>query len=541
MGTRIHLKALWKYKVFHYLVFAILLFALNYFAITYFYGTASMRTITQWGDFLFLSLISTSIVFWLYLYSKDLQRVIYSSKTNGRNLDRDKGQYKRSFWELLLYFKDADTNQINPNNLEINSWNNSEGIMLGKISTPKGLRLIKRDTGSQGNVALFALPGAGKTVGPITCSALRFGGSMGLEGSCLVIDIKGDILSVTKDKRALIKVFDPTNENGCHYNPFEGIENMNITERKMLVESMANAIVPDQGGSDSKYFTDGARDYFCGIALHLLHEDNKTTFPQIVDAILSGNAINWVMTAIKGDCVESKEFLANKYGSNEKNLSGCYSCLAGFIRPFSSGALHTLLDGKGDCITPSSLEEGDVYIEIPQDKIQLFAPITTIIIQNFMTAFMQRKDYGATGQKPRPIVILLDEFPVYSFDYNSISTALATLRSKGITCFLCMQSIAQLKQRYGDKGTQAILDCCGIISVMSAQDPESRLFFQKMAGTKKVLKISNTLDNNKHTSKTVSEDREYIFQPEDFGNLGEHIVVFDNGKYIIADKIHYWD
>ena len=84
-----------------------------------------------------------------------------------------------------------------------------------------------------------------------------------------------------------------------------------------------------------------------------------------------------------------------------------------------------------------------------------------------------------------------------------------------------------------------IMDNCAYISVMSAQDPKSREYFQKLVGTRKVLKVgkSDTFHTNGNSSSmNVQPDREPVYQPEDFGNLNDHVVIVANGRYIEADK-----
>ena len=73
---------------------------------------------------------------------------------------------------------------------------------------------------------------------------------------------------------------------------------------------------------------------------------------------------------------------------------------------------------------------------------------------------------------------------------------------------------------------------------MSAQDPKSRRFFQELIGTKKILKINQTQNETGTSSKSIQEAREYIFQPEDFGNLNDKVIIIANGKYIMADKTY---
>ncbi len=156
------------------------------------------------------------------------------------------------------------------------------------------------------------------------------------------------------------------------------------------------------------------------------------------------------------------------------------------------------------------------------------------MVQTFMSAFMKRID-SSSGIKTRPIIFLLDEFPQLHFDWDTLSTALSTLRSKNVSLFMAQQSIAQLESKYGSNHYREIIDNCRYISIMSAQDPKSRTFFQQLIGTEKVLKVSNS-QNNKDSSRNVTEAREYIYQPEDFSNLEEDVVIYMNGKYIQAQK-----
>lgn len=68
-------------------------------------------------------------------------------------------------------------------------------------------------------------------------------------------------------------------------------------------------------------------------------------------------------------------------------------------------------------------------------------------------------------------------------------------------------------------------------AIISAQNPVSREFFQKLIGEKKVLKSTS--------DSSSQEAREYIFQSADFANLGDKAIIYALGKYILADKI-YW-
>ena len=426
----------------------------------------------------------------------------------------------------MKFREEADPYQIKEETLPVIHWRNAEGVIIGRV----GNRLIYRPSGQKGNLILFGLPGDGKTFGSIIPTALQFGGSV------LAIDIKGDIYEQTKGYRR-IKLFSPAEPNvSCHFDPFASLILTDMARCVLQIESMAISLLPDEKDTkDGKYFTSGGRDFFCGITAYMLETKPSSTFIDVVDAILQGNPIDWIKTVVKSECHTARTFLASKVGENERNLAGCYSAIASVLRPFSNGYMRELLNPDGDCISASTLEKGwDIYIKVPVQDIKVYAPLTTLITQSIMDELYNRPDVS-TGVHARPIIMLLDELPFQNFDKDKLTQALSTLRSKGVTLYLAMQSFSQLEDKYGENAARQIVDTCAYISIVSAQDPKNREYFASLVGSKKVLKKSNTY--GEHGSVTITEDRDRVFQPEDFGNLNDHIVIIANGKYIKADKI----
>lgn len=422
--------------------------------------------------------------------------------------------------------------------LPVLSWKNAHGVILGK----KGKRLVYRPT-SEGhydgaNFALFALPGGGKTTSQIIPSAMQFGGSV------LAIDIKGDIYNAVKDNRQ-IKVFAPDDpEHSCTFNPLYGIESMSVTERKVLIEQIAAILVPED--KHGKYFVEGGRDCFCGIALYMLEQDIGTTFPDIVQAILMREAVSWITEIYNSDCSVAQEYTNSYYGTNETNVSGAYGEMRKRVRTFCSDELMSLLVSDDDSISPATLDAGsDIYIELPQHKVDFYSPITTILVQRFMSSLMQRQD-KSSGENLQSVLFLLDEFPQLQFDFKTLSAALSTLRSKSVSIFMAQQSISQLINRYGESAQREIIDTCQYISIMSVQDPQSRQFFQELLGERKVLKVTSGLSGTEQEKGKLTktrgavEVREPVFQQGDFANLGDDVIVYANGKYIQAQKTYYF-
>ena len=466
----------------------------------------------------------------------------YRDMTNGRDCLEDMRTSGRTYWQLLRFYRDADPYRLDISDMPYGRWQDTEGVILGRLED----RVISRSAFTKGgegcNYSLYALPGDGKTTCQIIPTALQFGGSV------LAIDIKGDVYNAARSKRR-IKVFAPdAPEQSCHYNPLAEIKEMSIMERRQFLEQMAAVIVPED--RETKYWHETGRAIFIGIALYCIDRDIRTTLPEIAREILRGNAVDWIIKIKESNCEEAKDYTDGLYGSNEKNLSGAYGTLASSVRSFASGSLAELLSDSYDAISPQTLYDGyDIYIEIPQDKISVYSPVSSIMLNAFLFSFMRREDISsarASGRNLRPILMLLDEFPQLSMPYDYLSAALSTLRSKGISIFLCQQSIAQLQEKYGANGFRAITDCIQNISIMSLQDPESRRWAQDLIGTRKVLKMSTSSGGSADdmsrgsSSLNAQEDWEPIFRAEEFGNLGDKVVVYIRGKYVLAEKTPWY-
>lgn len=494
---------------------------------------------------------------WGFITFTSLRDKRYTSLT-GRYYSKDHSDFNKTYTALVQFFTNNDKYKMDVDELPIEDWHDSDGVILCKFKDKAGnYRLVKRNSDANGNLVSFGLPGSGKSTTQAATTAVRFNSKL-KKGGCGVfaISIKGDLLNFVRGKRKNIKVFTPDKAEGsCHYDPLLGVVQMSWTERRVFAENISIIICPDEVGENSTFFVGGARDYLAAIILYLLHlhdtgqREGDLKFPEIIDMVLQSSVFDLTLAMHDCDNTIPGEYTNGYIGSNEKNVSGIWSHLCKCIRPFNSGALRTLFDGEGDCITPDDLNTGDIYIDVPQDKYDVYAPCMAIIITNFLQAFMRREDVSS-GKKIVPIMFLLDEAVQLNLDYNILSKAMSTLRSKKVSLFLLMQSVAQLEGRYGEAHAREIIDLCAYISVFNAQDPKSREYFQKLVGRRKMLKRSTSLSSsggnrNNTSGVSVSEVDEFIFEAADFGDLNlkdkkskkttYHVMVYANGKYIVGE------
>lgn len=460
----------------------------------------------------------------------------YRYKT-GRNFGHDSGKYKRSYAELVEYFENAEPHKLDTSQFPKVSWRDTKGIVFG---VDKG-KLISIPSNSECNIAIMGPPGSGKTSGIAIINACTF------QGSVLAVDVKGDLYNyVSKHTKRKIVRFCPDSptalQDSVRFNPFAELNQMDDTDKKLYLESVATVLIADEGGSDGNYFTTRARKMFQGITHLILHNNPDASFPDVIHAILQGNVFEWVTKAIESDCEPAKELLASFYGNSEKNVSSAYDALTTALVHFSNPLLDELLSNKGNCVSIKTLEKGyDLYLQISQEHLDAYAPLFTLLIQSMSTAFTKRPD-SSTGVKNRPILMLLDEFPQLTFSYKLINSNLSTLRSKSVICMVIQQNLSQLEYRYQPTGARSILGNCNYQIILGSNDINSSKVFSDTFGFKKVLKISNseTMSQNNTTGRSVQEATEKVFSPEHFGDLSAEnkMIIYFKGKYVECQKLN---
>ena len=421
-------------------------------------------------------------------------------------------------------------------------WQDSSGLIFGKI---KG-KLISFEPQKNGICAMvWGAPGDGKTTSTIITSCRQFGlrktssGKLVQKGAVMVTDLKGDIYEANKKYRRIKRFSTIHWQESAHYDPLVDARKMKPNERAIFLENLAITIIPEDGSADSKYFVDGARDFFTGIALYLLNKDNTISFPDIIEQVVIGNYSKWVLEIMQSQDKSAQAYTNHFYGENEKNVSGTYSKLVSCARLLATDIMKILLTNDENVISPADLENCiDIYIQIDPNQITLMAPVIAMLYQSFMSAMLYRKE----GQEP-PIAFVMDEFgqipamPV-------IAQSAALMRAYNCSLLFSCQSLAMIEKHYGVAGRKLLMDCVKVNCFLSIMDPDTRDWASRLIGTRKVLKISNSEQQTQNgtSGRSVTEAREKVFEPEEFGDLPntDELVIYYKGKYIKAEKTYYF-
>lgn len=491
------------------------------------------------------TLIVLIIIVWFLCYFVFLRQARYHDYT-GRNFGVDHGKYNRSYHELVEYFKDAEPQRMDMDELPAITWHQSRGIIMGKCDG----KLISFEPETNGIVAFaWGAPGVGKTKCVIIPSARQWGLTTVRDkatgkwktvqrGSVMVLDLKGDIYEANKDCRRIKRFSTIHVEGSCHYDPLITARSMDEKDLPEFFDNLAVTLIPDEASTDGAYFIKVARGFFTAIFLYCLHQDKNRRFCEICLDITTHTYAEWGQMIEDSQYIPSMRYSIRFKDENPKNVGGGYSKLCDSLLVYTGSTMRKLLINDGKCISPTDLEHcTDIYIQIDPNTMDVFAPFVAMVFQTFMSAALKRRE----GANP-PICYIIDEFgqlprmPV-------IQKSAMLMRAYNASILISTQAMSSIDQHYGQDGRKLLMDCAKAHVFLSINDPDTREWASRLIGTRKVLKIGNSQNHSKTESsgKSVSETREKIFEPEAFSLLPDDhsVIIWKSGHYIKGESCYY--
>lgn len=399
------------------------------------------------------------------------------------------------------------------------------GIVYGK----QGSKYVIQDEQTDGHLLCIGGMGSGKTSGIAipTLDSWKY--------PVFAIDLKGELYQKTSNARNKdkIKVFNPMDKNAYGYDPFYILKKS--SELSEDARQLALSICPLPAEVKDPFWIKGAQRMLTGLILYYFGQE--LNFSETMRLIKSSSIKNQITEIMLSDNQYARMEVSEYDGMDEKTLSGIFSELSNHISIFATSEnLQRALSGEGKTITPADLEKGyDVFCCIPEEKIDQWKELLGVMVNQFMKAFESRPDGNNN-----PILFLVDEFPRIG-KVETISTGLATLRSKKIRIALFVQSKNQLNAIYGNDIAEVIADNCSYKVILRAGTPETQDWCSKLVGTYDKTKTGTStnadifgLGKGSGTSTTTEEKR--IIKPEEFGVLKDVVCLFPNG-YRRLEKI----
>jgi type IV secretion system protein VirD4 len=411
------------------------------------------------------------------------------------------------------------------------------GIVLGR--SPFGGYLI---ADRPGHVIVEAPPRSGKTTGMVIPTLLQF------PGSCIVIDLKGELYETTSGYRASIGdvfVFDPSNEDWRTHrvNPLDGVGTArDEAQRYDEVERMAHVLVQTPKGADPHWSTN-ARQLFKGIVLHLAHDGSPVCCSEVLDFARSGVEplqAKILRMAKAGDLrnVKAAALLTEFAVKPEKEAGSIASTLSTSLAIFDNPRVAAATATSDFGFEDLRRRRSTIYLICQYADMARFGSLFFAIYVRVM-AVLSRRMPGA--DETLDVLLMLDEFANFGrMDY--LFSAAAALAGYRIRVFVIVQSGHQVEMVYSPAERKALYDLCKFRAVYQPNSLESSEEISKLLGTKTVV-VRNRSYSRGASNVSVVEQSRALMLPQEVRRLGDDaVLVFPEGaRPVKGRKSRYFE
>lgn len=409
----------------------------------------------------------------------------------------------------------------------------AHGIIFGR----KGNQLVYSAEDEEGHVGVFSASGTGKT------SAIGIPTLRSWQGTSFTIDISGDICRNCPDMPHKL-VYEPENPDTIPYNMFGAIDNLKETEDKYeALEQLAFLLMPETPNmnENARFFLSNGRKILTAslIAFYGLGLD----FIEICEKIVSSS---WQELFRAIDASKHKEailYINSFQGASEQNTSGCKQSCDDAIKLFATNVKVKRSirrpDTGEEAIEPKKIEKHNIFIVVGEDKLALYAPLMNIITSQMMQYIGTRE----VKQNSQTILLFLDEFGSLKLDADLILDGVRRFRKRKCRIMPLMQNTVDMNILYGEETTRAILSNLKYkVLLGGVGEPQSQKFFAELLGYKKIKKRS-TSKSSKQTTRTESEEKEWVIEPADLDRQGKDTLILlhpESTGYMLLRKNYYF-
>ena len=448
-----------------------------------------------------------------------------------------------AFLILMGILPGAIDNRWNPipNDLLIDNFSDTGGITFGLSNSQRPFCAAYRvgiPQGMEGHIVIIGGSGSGKSSGIAAPSMESYKGPM------VVTDIKGELSRLYSQLYAKGNVtrtcitFDPTDLNGPCFDPFTFPRNDDRRNLEANLEDIVKVILPDIPGSIDKYWRESAqsllysalRYYYClGLSfIEAVLEISSTSTSELIKTLESKGDSD-VLNGLR----DFSLLKSDQQGSIGREMRNALRALA------NDDYICHAFSARENSFTWEDLEEKVIFLSIPTDKIDAWGKMIALMYKQLFRYLERRPEkYSQEGRNCEQILLLMDEFPRFG-RIEGMASAMATLRSKGVSICLMIQSLAQLDKSYGEKERQIILDNCAYKVILGANDPETQKALSDLAGTIPSLPWSASVNLNRKLRITgysvqLHGSEEPFIRPHDLACLKDVILLTPCGVYQVA-------
>lgn len=388
---------------------------------------------------------------------------------------------------------------------------------------------------SLAHVAVIAKSGFGKTttfIIPNIIDRIKKGNSV------VVLDPSRELFektsSLAKKHNYKVLLLDPTDADQMQFNPYYDYTYENLSD----IRSVSASLVLSKYGSDKDpIWNDGAISLIFFFAKCLAYRKEVITIPKIYSLLLKfgsdGRALDkWVSQVDHPEDVNDESIRDEWKGlvDTQEGMLASYSSIAKTaLSSLSEDVVKQVLSGNDVNFLSFRTRRTILYLSFPSHKQKDYQFIIDVFYSRLFADFMSVKPKNSDIT----LYCLLDEFgSSYIKDFQMIAT---NIRKYKVSLSIVMQSIAQLRSRYG-LNAEEIKGGIGSYVVFAGADSLTAGEISKSIGTQTLIERNAYTDIVKHRS------RQDLLSPDAIRTLEDNQVVFLSGnKYaVVLDTVPYY-
>ena len=416
-------------------------------------------------------------------------------------------------------------------NLKWGKRNKIHGIIFGRMKN----KVLYSSVSQEQHCFVCAGTGKGKT------SSLLIPTLRSWTGSSLTIDISGDISKNCPNMENKL-VFEPEDPNTIPYDVFSMIDKMDdIDKKNEALCQLAILLMPETPNmnDNAKFFLMNGRKILMASLIAFYHKG--LDFCAICRKVVSSSWQSLFNEIDETGNQEAVMYINGFVGANEANTSGCFQQTCEAINLFATNknvinSVHRPCKGE-IALQPSCIEESNIFVIVQDEKLELYSPLMNIIVSQFMQYISSRV---INKGKSKTILLALDEYASLHIDSGMILEATRKYRKRLCRLMILTQNLADLIILYGQNVTRGLIGNFDYKVLLGGiGDLESLETFSKLIGYKETTKRSVSKSST-GTSRTESEDKEYIIEPSELDRLGDKAVLISPEGHFILDKNFYY-